>query len=297
MQEYSTRFGRSVACGAIVIGLAAAQALLASQAEAVPGLQRSTRTSVSDSSTSKTVTIRCPAGKRVLGGGGTVTGGRGQVVLERLEPAQTATDDRFVVGAREDGTGYSRNWQLTAYALCANPLPAYAILPSTSGSPSSNSPQSTISFCIGQTEVGFGGRINGGAGQVHLTNLVRDTNGDIDFTAIAAVEDANGFAGAWTVTAYAVCASTPANFTTATATAPASSANKSATVSCPAGTRVHSAGGQLAVPAGSGSADRRLVIDNVAIDSQLRSVTVRAVEDETGTAANWSVRALALCAP
>jgi hypothetical protein len=296
MLELSSTFGRSVACGAIVIGLAF-QALLARQAEAVPGLQRTTRTSVSDSSTSKTVAARCPAGKRVLGGGGTVTDGRGQVVLERLEPVQTATDDRFVVGAREDGSGYSRNWRLTAYALCADPLPVYGILPSTSGSPSSNSPQNTISFCIGQPEVGFGGRINGGAGQVHLTNLVRDTNGTVDFTSIAAVEDANGFAGAWTVTAYAVCANTPGNLTTASATTPPSSANKSATVSCPAGTRVHSAGGRLTVPAGSVSTDRRLVIDNVAIDTQLRSATVRAVEDETGTFAIWSVTALALCGP
>ena len=82
----------------------------------------------------------------------------------------------------------------------------------------------------------------------------------------------------------------------ASATTPASSVNKSATVSCPAGTRVHSAGGQLP-PAGSGAVDRSLVIDKVAIDPQLSSVTVRAVEDETGTAANWSVRALALCGP
>jgi hypothetical protein len=295
MRESSSRCGRLVACGAIVIGVTAVQALLASQAEAVPGLQRTTRASVSDSSTSKTVTARCPAGRRVLGGGGTVTGGRGQVILERLEPVQTATDDRFVVGAREDGTGFSGSWLLTAYALCASPLPGYGILPSTSGSPSSNSPQNTISFCIGQTEVGFGGRINGGAGQVHLTNLVRDSNGTVDFTAIAAQEDANGFAGAWTVTAYAVCANA-ANFTSVSATTPPSSANKSATVSCPAGTRVHSAGGQL-TPAASGQVNRSLVIDNVAIDAQLRSVTVRAVEDETGTAATWSVRALALCGP
>ena len=72
--------------------------------------------------------------------------------------------------------------------------------------------------------------------------------------------------------------------------------NKSATVSCPADTRVHSAGGQL-TPAGSGPVDPSLVIDKVAIDPELRSVTVRAVEDETGTATNWSVRALALCGP
>jgi hypothetical protein len=49
------------------------------------------------------------------------------------------------------------------------------------------------------------------------------------------------------------------------------------------------------MPAGSGPVDPSLVIDKVAIDPQLRSVTVGAVEDETGTAANWSVRALALC--
>jgi hypothetical protein len=56
---------------------------------------------VSDSSTTKRVAARCPAGKRVLGGGGAVVNGAGQVVLQRLQPTQTATDDRFVVGARE----------------------------------------------------------------------------------------------------------------------------------------------------------------------------------------------------
>ena len=288
-----------MACGATVIGLAAVQVLLASQAEAVPGLQRTIKASVSDSSTSKTVTARCPAGKRVLGGGGTVTGGRGQVVLERLQPVQTTTGDRFVVGAREDGTGYSGSWRLTAYALCANPLAGYGILPSTSGSASSNSPQDTLSFCIGQPLVGFGGSVNGGAGQVHLSNLISASNGTVDFTPIAAQEDSNGFDGAWTVSAYAVCANAlPPNLTLKMVSAgtAASSVNKSATVSCPAGTRVHSAGGQLP-PAASGSVDRRLVIDKVAINPELSSVTVRAVEDETGTAANWSVRAFALCGP
>jgi hypothetical protein len=128
-----------------------------------------------------------------------------------------------------------------------------------------------------------------------LTNLVRDSNGTVDFTSIAAQEDANGFAGAWTVTAFAVCANTPA-LTTASATTPPSSVNKSATVSCPAGTLVHGAGGQL-TPAASGLVNRSLVIDNIAIDAQLRSVTVRAVEDEAGTGASWSLRAFALCAP
>lgn len=50
-------------------------------------------------------------------------------------------------------------------------------------------------------------------------------------------------------------------------------------------------------PAGSGPVDPSLVVDSVAIGPRLRTVTVRAVEDETGTAANWSVRVLALCGP
>lgn len=296
MRGSSLRFGRLVACGAVVAGLAAAQVPLAGRAEAVPGLQRITSTSVADSSTFKAVVARCPVGKRVLGGGGTLTGGGGQVVLQQLQPVQTATDDRFVVGAREDGTGFAGNWQLTAYAVCANPLPGYNIIPSASGSPSSNSPQNTLSFCLGQPVVGFGGSVGGGAGQVHLTSLASGATDTFDFAAIAAREDANGFGGAWIVNAYAVCASVPANLTTVSAGSPANSVNKSATVTCPAGTRVHGAGGQL-VPARAGAVDPSLVIDQVAIGPLLRRVTVRAVEDETGTAASWSVRALALCGP
>jgi hypothetical protein len=296
MQVTSSSFVRLVVCAAAMIGLAAAQAVLASPADALPGLQRPAKTTVSDSSTSKSVAARCPAGQNVIGGGGSVIGGRGQVVLERLQPVQTATERRFVVAAREDQTGYSRNWQLTAYAVCSNLLSGFGILDSTSGDVSSNSPQSTISFCIGQTRVGLGGRVNSGAGQVHLTNLTPASNGQVDFTSIAAVEDATGFAGAWNVTAYAVCASTPPNLVTVSAASPASSVSKSATVSCTTGTRVHSAGAQL-TSAGSDPISGSLVIDGVAIDPELRSVTATAREDETGTNDDWSVRAVALCAP
>jgi hypothetical protein len=232
----------------------------------------------------------------VIGGGGTIAGGRGQVVLERLEPAQTMDGGRFIVAASEDESGYARSWRLTAHALCSDPLPGFAILDSTSGAASSNTPQSTVSFCVGQTQLGFGGRVNAGGGQVHLTNLSRDSNGQIAFTSIAAQEDANGFDGAWNVTALAVCANTPDNLTTVSAASPKSSSNKSATVSCAAGTRVHSAGARL-MSAGGGTVSSSLVIDKIAIDSGLRTVTARAAEDQTGTSSRWSVRAIALCAP
>ena len=296
MQVSLARFGRLVVCAGAVVGLAAAQAVLASPADALPGLQRPAKTTVSDSSTSKSVAAKCPAGQNVIGGGGTVIGGRGQVVLERLQPVQTATEGHFLVAASEDETGYSGDWRLTAFAVCSDPLPGFGILDSTSGDASSFSPQNTISFCIGQTRVGFGGRVNSAAGQVHLTNLTPDSNGQVDFTSIAAVEDANGFDGAWNVTAYAVCASTQPNLITVSAPSPTSSVSKSATVSCPTGTRVHSAGAQLTAADG-GPVSGSLVIDRIAIDPQLRSVTARAREDEDRTNDDWSVRAVALCAP
>src|SRR5262245_520680 len=250
MHRSPSRFPRLAACTVSLIGLVAAGAVLASPAAAVSGLPRPTQATVSDSSATKTVAATCPAGTNVIGGGGTVAGGRGQVVLERLEPALSNDGSRFIVAAREDENGYARSWRLTAHALCSDPLPGYAILDSTSGAASSTSPQSTVSFCVGQTQVGFGGRVNTGAGQVHLTSLGRDSNGQIAFTSTAAQEDANGFDGAWNVTALAVCANTPDNLTTVSAASPASSSNKSATVSCPAGTRVHSAGARLTSPGG-----------------------------------------------
>jgi hypothetical protein len=82
----------------------------------------------------------------------------------------------------------------------------------------------------------------------------------------------------------------------AAAFSPASSANKSAVVSCPAGTQVHSAGGALL--SGSGQlATSSLIIDRISVDPTATSVTVRRVEDENGTTDTWMVRAVALCGP
>jgi hypothetical protein len=295
MQGKRFKFGGlAVTCCAVVIGVAAGQVLLPSEAGAVSGLTRVAKRTESDSSTSKTVAARCPSGQRVVGGGGTVIRGRGQVVLQRLQPTRTATDDRFVVGAREDATGYSQNWRLTAVALCSDPLPGQVIATGTSG-PLSDRLQSTLAFCPpGTDQVGFGGRVDG-AGQVYMTDLYPSFVAPPPGTFGRAREDANGFAGSWSLTAYTVCANTAAGFINVVAGTPASSVNKSATVSCPAGSRVHSAGLQLG---GMGTAPiDGVFVDKVAIDPQLTSITVRGVEDQTATSQNWSVRANALCAP
>jgi len=74
------------------------------------------------------------------------------------------------------------------------------------------------------------------------------------------------------------------------ATTAASSSNKSATVACPAGKRVLSAGADV----NPGNGD--VLVDDVRPNADLQSVTVNALEDETGTTADWTVTALAICA-
>lgn len=69
-----------------------------------------------DSSTPKTATVNCPAGKRVVGGGARVTGaGATEVAVSEAFPNSPT---QWVTLAREvNPTGSS--WTLAAYAFCA----------------------------------------------------------------------------------------------------------------------------------------------------------------------------------
>jgi hypothetical protein len=80
------------------------------------GLEIVSGLTATDSSSPKSVTVNCPAGKRVIGGGARVTGaGAGEVGVTEAYPS-TAT--QWVTLARElDAIGSS--WTLTAYAFCA----------------------------------------------------------------------------------------------------------------------------------------------------------------------------------
>jgi hypothetical protein len=282
----------------VVGGLLAGHTLTAAPAHAVSGLTRVTRSSQVNSRSLKRIAAVCPAGTNVVGGGGTVVNGRGQVVIQQLEPRRTASDDRFVVAAREDRTGYASSWRLTAYALCADPLPGQQITSNTLPA-SSDSLQSQLAFCpSGQTQIGYGGRIDNGAGQVHVTELFDFFGPPVGVTFLRAREGAGGYGGSWAVRPFAVCADAAAvtGLMSVATVSPTSSLDKSAVVSCPPGTQVLSAGGALL--AGSGQiATSSLIIDQVAIDPSATSVTVRGVEDEAGTADSWMVRAVALCGP
>ena len=58
----------------------------------------------------------CPAGKNLLGTGG--EGGGSAVVMDDLRPNAALTS--VTVTGIEDETGKESDWDVTAYAICAN---------------------------------------------------------------------------------------------------------------------------------------------------------------------------------
>src|SRR5262245_20957593 len=210
MRRNASTLGTTFAALAAVAGLLGAQASMTSPAEAVSGLTRVTKISASDSTTAKQVTAMCPAGKRIFGGGAEIVNGQGQAVVQRLQPRSTATDDRFVVGAREDSNGYAGAWRLRAFAVCADPLPGQQIIATTAPT-SSDSQQSLVGLCPNdQREVGFGGRINNGAGQVRLSDLYDFFGPPSSLLIVGAREDPDGYAGQWSLSSYIICADSAA---------------------------------------------------------------------------------------
>jgi hypothetical protein len=88
-------------------------------ANPLPGLEVRKLSSEAGSFDGGAVTETCSAGKKVVGAGGEITGGLGQVIMNGITPS--ADLKSVTVSAHEDGNGTSFNWNLTAYAICATP--------------------------------------------------------------------------------------------------------------------------------------------------------------------------------
>ena len=75
--------------------------------------------SLPDSTAEKSVTAACPAGKRVIGAGGSIgtTDFAVQRILTGVTPNSTLTT--VTATAHEDEAGYAQNWTVVAYAVCA----------------------------------------------------------------------------------------------------------------------------------------------------------------------------------
>jgi len=205
-------------------------------AAAVPGIFRVAATSARSSLSTRTVEASCPDGTGVFGGGARVDdGGARKVMLTQLNPFGRL----YRAAAIEPAGGFSGTWTLTAYAICGSVPSDQMALSSFQEAPSSDTFHAAFTDCggVGHQVLSAGGAVSVLNGRIGL-HLVRP-DGFLTIARVAARETAAGYSGDWAVSAHAVCILPIPGLRSVGQVVDGSTA----TVVCPAGTRVHGAGG------------------------------------------------------
>lgn len=175
----------------------------AGSAQAAFDAQTVMAVSASDSVDAKSVVAFCPRGTVVVGGGARISGG-GEPYAHITSFGPLPKVGWFAVG-REFSGRTDRSWEVTAWAFCA-PAPPGLDYVFAQASPQSIAWQSIEARCEKGTRViaGGGGIYGDADGEVMLAearpNIASDAfraRGTVDFA---------GFAGAWSINAYAICA-------------------------------------------------------------------------------------------
>ncbi|MFI5836578.1 hypothetical protein ACIA5A_23150 [Micromonospora sp. NPDC051300] len=147
------------------------------------------------------VTASCGT-KKVIGMGGRINSGLGDVVLDQVVPSFDLTSVT-VRAVAVQGTAPA-GWSATSIAVCAT-APAGLERVVATGTSASNSSDSGLRACpAGKGLYSAGADINAGNGQVLLTGI-NITGGNT--ARVRADEDADGFAGSWSLNAYGICGS------------------------------------------------------------------------------------------
>jgi hypothetical protein len=171
-------------------------------------------TSVSDTQPVKSIQASCPAGKKVVGGGGfpfQVSSDFGKVRLIELRPVHSNDGpDGYVVVAMVLGKVPTDNWSLQANAVCADPVPGL-YLKSGAGPVGSSTVQSAEAACRpGEAALGGGGLLRNPGFQADLRTVAPSATGDR--FVVQGGEDVDGYANNWSVAAYTMCAPRPAGY-------------------------------------------------------------------------------------
>jgi hypothetical protein len=283
---------RLAGLAALTLATTVASLGVATPARAVANMSFHTSMSATDSSAGKTQTVRCPAGRRILGGGGFIGGGGREVHIDSTRPVTTAAGDSFEVNASEtvraDGTSYPGSWYVLAYAICGAAPAGLEYVSATSASGLSASRSVIVSCPAGKRVIGAAGRIEPAFGFVMLDEVAPLAT--LTGVRVSAFQSESPSPFPWRVTAFAVCANPVPGLTLASALSPADSLDKSIDVTCPAGTRIHSTGWDLVGATGQG------LVVAIFPGQPLTAAHLRAREDLTGLATTWQARVFAICA-
>jgi hypothetical protein len=153
--------------------------------------------------TTKVAVASCPAGKRLYGTGYKLTGANGKVFPSAVRPDEALTE----VTVRADAHGgFTGDWDLIAYAVCAKPAAHMRLLTARSSADPSPSKTVTTEACPGTAHVhGVGAEISGGWGDVVLTAMAPSS---LSLTRSQAGAHAHEPVETdWTVRSYAICSS------------------------------------------------------------------------------------------
>jgi len=274
-----------VLAAALTLALVLLSALAGGASAAVPNLQRAARSTSPDSQPAKDRFVSCPAGTKLLSGGGNVGGGSGQVILDGIRLNQPLNN--VAVRGFEDANGTNLNWSLNAFAVCGNIPGLQQVDASRSGSDGN---QSVAAVCPpGKQVVGAGADTSGGVGRVVLDDVTPTS----DHTRVIATgfEAEAGTTDSWTINARAMCAAPlPGLEVRQLSSGPGSFDGGAVTETCSAGKKVVGAGGEITGGLG------QVMIDGITPSADLKSVTVSAHEDGNGTFFNWNLTAYAICA-
>ncbi|MGH3940943.1 MAG: hypothetical protein ACRDTG_20355 [Pseudonocardiaceae bacterium] len=226
----------------------------------------------------KAKSVNCPPGKVVIGGGGAVIGGFGNVALNWLTPVKGTNS--FEARATRATPNWGGSWQLSVYAICSNPIPGLEFVSVTTAG------DVTASCPSDKKVIGTGGRVNGGpvTGEVVLED-VRPAD-DLGGVLVRAAADPVSVV-TWNVTAIAICVPPIAGQQLVKSPA----GNPSAVVSCPVGTKVHSTAAKL-----NTGWHGHIVLNDLIPNVGLTSVSASAFGDvHNPPPASWSINSYAIC--
>jgi hypothetical protein len=286
-----------VALGSLLtVAASTAPPVGAQSAPVVQGLVKVNSGVNSNSDPYKTEVATCPAGKKVVGGGGWTyvmeSADEERVALTRLEPRDDVDGtgaDGYIATAAETQPGVSGNWWVEAYALCADASSISGWNINAANSTTASDPKQQLDVGCdnsGQRVLGTGATIgihSTGQGEVVLQQAGAWFAGR--FALAQAHEDGTGYAGQWWLRVYAICADAPSGyeFVRTGSTEQLSETYKDAQATCPLGKRLLSAGAYT-----NGAAPGNVSLQQVYPSNNLYRVHALAVEN-TPTSLSWGV--------
>lgn len=172
-----------------------------------PGYAIVTAVSPMGSPVTASVTATCPAGLQVLGTGGSVFPGRGVSVLTAVMP-NAAVAPTAVITAGAETPGFTGNWNVQSWAICAAPVAGHTVVITTSVA-NSTSPKTQTSACpAGRPVHGVGFQTAGsGVGEIFVNAAFPNPTAPVGTSVpVTASEDQGGVVGFWAIRTFAICA-------------------------------------------------------------------------------------------